>query len=94
MGMVKRRSRVAIEISYQHFRPNVGNGPQARHYSLRSQVLRHKSQALDFFPIRTKSRQPAEAAPMCLNNLAPEVGLEPTTLRLTAAPEAVQFDDN
>ena len=29
-----------------------------------------------------------------LNNLAPEVGLEPTTPRLTAAPEAVQFDDN
>jgi hypothetical protein len=24
-----------------------------------------------------------------LNNLAPEVGFEPTTLRLTAAPEAV-----
>jgi len=28
-----------------------------------------------------------------LNSLAPEVGFEPTTLRLTAAPEAVQFDD-
>ena len=28
------------------------------------------------------------------DSVAPEVGLEPTTHRLTAAPEGVQLDDN
>ena len=32
--------------------------------------------------------------PLLIYFKAPEVGFEPTTLRLTAALEAVQFDDN
>ena len=31
------------------------------------------------------------AAPKCLDNLAPEVGLEPTTLRLTAGCSTIEL---
>ena len=38
-----------------------------------------------------KSRQPVEAASKFLNSLAPEVGFEPTTLRLTAGCSTVEL---
>jgi hypothetical protein len=48
---------------------------------------------LGHYVICSEQKDANDGAPFSLHSKAPAVGFEPTTLRLTAAPEAVQVDD-